>query len=125
MPAAPEFLDGKGEVRAFKVGHQVDPEEFGTAHGNIGISGEVTVDFYGKHDCDNDKDQTYIGIGVVIYFVDNTGENIGNYQFLEITPHHQFDAISHVLVYEGTFFFILGQQAVGPADGTGQKLWKK
>ena len=37
MPAAPELSDGKGEIRAFKVCHQINAEEPGTSDGDVGI----------------------------------------------------------------------------------------
>ncbi len=38
VPAAPELLDRKGEVGAFEIGHQIDPEQLGTADGNIRVA---------------------------------------------------------------------------------------
>ena len=122
MPAAPEFFDGEGEIRAPEVGHQVDAEQLCAANGNIGVPREVTIDFHGKHDSDDDKDQSDIGGGIVVYFVDDAGEDIGNHQLLEITPYHQLQTVSHIVISKRAFLLILWQQAVGSADRSGQKL---
>ena len=79
MPAAPKFPDGEREVGAFEICHQIDAKQLGTAYGDIGITGKIAVNLYRKHDCDNDKDQSHIGIYVIVYFIDNCGEYVRNH----------------------------------------------
>ena len=90
VPPAPEFFDGKREIRTLEIRHQVDAEQSGTADRNIRIPGEIAVDFNGKHNGDNDKDESDVGVYVVIYFVDNAGKDVGNHKFLKISPGHEF-----------------------------------
>lgn len=122
VPPAPKFLDGEGEVGTLEVGHQVDAEQLGAAYGYVGVAGKIAVDLYGEHDCGDDKHKSHIGVRIVIYLVDYAGKDVGDHQFLEIAPGHQFQAVGRVRVGEGALFLILRQQAVGSADGPGQKL---
>ena len=125
VPAAPKFFDGKRKVRALKVCCKLYAEKLCAADGDIRITGEITVDFNGEHHRNNDKYQSHIAIGIVVYFVYDIGEDIGDHQFFKITPCHQLETISHVFIIEAPLLFKLRQKRVRPAYGAGEKLREK
>ncbi len=125
MPAAPEFPDGEREIRAFEICHQLNAEQSGTADGDIGITGEITVYFDGEHQRCNKEGQSYIGLRIIVYIIDSGGKDVGDHQLLKISPDHQLQPVSHVFIDEGAFLPVLRQEAFRSADRAGQKLRKE
>ncbi len=125
MPAAPKFLDGKGEVWAFEVNRKLYAEKLCTADGNVRIPRKIAVDFDSEHHRDNDKHKAHIAVCIVVNFIHRGGEHIRDHQLFKISPGHQLEAVGHIVVIKAPLLFELGQQDVRPAYGACQKLGKK
>ncbi len=125
MPPAPELFDGKGKIRAFEIRHETDAEQSGASDGNIGIPRKITIDFDCEHHGNDDKSKPYITVYIVEQFIDRDRKRIGDHQFFKIAPCHQLQAVSHIVVREGTLFLILWEQRVRPSDRPGKELREK
>ncbi len=125
VPAAPKFLDGKGEVRAFKVCGKINPEKFCAADGDIRVAREIAVNFNRKHDCDNDKNKPDITVRIVINLIDDAREDVRDHKLFEVPPRHQLQPVGRILIVKTPLLLKLRQKCVRPAYGTGEKLREK
>ena len=122
MPAAPEFLDGKGKIGAFEIRHQTNPEHPGAADGNVGVTRKITVDFDCEHQGSDDKSESHITVHIVEKLVHGDCECIGDNELFEISPGHELQPVSHMIVGKRMLLFILREQRIRPSDRSGKKL---
>ena len=122
MPAAPEFLDGRGEIRAFEVGHQLHAEEIGRALGDVRVSGKIAVDLEGEEHGGHHQGKALVEMDLIVNPVHVHGQIIGNHQLFKETPGHKLHAVGRLVVVEYVLLPDLVQQVFAALDGSGHQL---
>ena len=125
MPAPPEFLYTAGHVGASEVFHQVDTQQPGTAHRNVGIAGEIAVDLHAEQDCGQNQGQTALACQIIVDGVDILRHKIRNDHFFE-QAHTDFpQSGAEARPVRVVLLMQLGQQIARPFDGPGHQLGEK
>ena len=96
MPAAPEFRDGPGEIRAPEILRHIDAHRLCTASGDIDAAGEVRIVLHGiQEDADDDAEARQIQV-VGKDEIDGDRGAVSDDHFLEISPQHQLQSSADI-----------------------------
>ena len=125
MPAAPEFLQRRREIRAFEIYHQLDIQKLRHASGDIGITGKIAVNLEGIEKGGHTKGDSRIGRDVIINHIHQRYDHVRDGDLLEITPGNQLRALDGSVRVKAVLLFQLGQQMLRPLDGACQKQRKE
>ncbi len=117
MPAAPEFFQAMGKVRAFEIIRQFYAEKQRTPDGNIRIARKITVNLYGKQEGGYGENKAYIAVRTAIDRIHGRGDQACHYQFFKISHSHLFQAIGCPGGIESAGGAYLRQQPAAPSDG--------
>ncbi len=110
MPPSPELGDIAGEIWESEVLHQIEAKKSGCADCDIGISGEVTVDLYGKQEGSYSKCYTVLKVISQVNSVHGDGDIIGDDHFFEHPPQHLTEPIRSLHSAKRPFMVKLREQ---------------
>ena len=125
MPPPPEFLDGLGKIGGIEVLRQMNAQHFRPADGHIGVSRKVAIDLQGIHRRGKHQEDTGIALVIFIDRIDQHRRPICNAELQEEAPGHGEKAPAQSVKIRLLGLFILRQQLVPPADGSGKELGKE
>lgn len=125
VPPPPEIPDGTGSVGLSEVLGKPDAHEPGTAHGDIGVAGEVAVDLQGKEHGGQHHGHTTCTGSVSIGRIHKGGQEVGDEHLFAVSTHQEPDALGDVLLIQGVGGLQLGQQVTGALDGSRHQLREK
>ena len=116
VPSVPEVGHGGGEEGLLEVHGQVDAHHLGSAAGDVGAAGEVTVDLEGVS---QHAEEDVVALECKSVSEDGAHDGshtVGNDQLLEQAPQHQLCAVLDVVVLKLVLSLQLSAHITEPAQ---------
>ena len=119
VPVAPIIAHRIRQIGPFEVLHQRKAQNPGTAHGNVGIAAEITVNLNGKKYGGQHQRKSLKIVAGIIDRIHRNGQSVGNDYLFKEAPKHHPQPFCRLFQRKAVFFIKLGQQIFAPLDGPG------
>ena len=107
MPAFPEFGNRFTEIRTVEILHELVAHHLRRTERDIRIAGKITVNLKSEKHGRHDQRNAFVGLRLIINFVDKRGETVSDDYLFEKPPDHQLKSGDHAIVFKIMFFFKL------------------